>query len=345
MKTAKLYGKEDIRVEEVAVPEIREDEVLVQVKASFICGTDVRMYKNGKPGIDETNPRVLGHEIAGVVEKVGARVSGYKPGMRAAIAPNYGCGICDTCISGNTQMCKEAKALGVTVDGGFAEYIKIPARAVRQGNITPIADHISFEEAALAEPLSCVYNAFQRIGIFPGDKVLVIGAGPIGIMHARIAVMAGASRVFINDLSEERLELAKKLVPSITPISGDVKEELEKLTNGKLADVVITAASVKPIQEAAFALAGLNGRIMFFGGLPKGNSIVSLDTNEIHYKQLTISGTTMQSLEQFRECLKLIEEGSIKVSDLVTSSSSLDNISEVISNVAAGKGLKSVITN
>jgi len=231
------------------------------------------------------------------------------------------------------------------MDGGFAEYVKIPARAVRQGNITPIADHISFEEAALAEPISCVYNAYQRIGIFPGDKVLVIGAGPIGIMHARIAVMAGASRVFINDLSPERLELAKKLVPSITPISGDVKEELEKLTNGKLADVVITAASVKPIQEAAFTLAGLNGRIMFFGGLPKGNSVVSLDTNEIHYKQLTISGTTMQSLEQFRECLNLIEEGSIKVSDLVTSSSSLDNISEVISNVAAGKGLKSVITN
>ncbi len=344
MKAARLYGQGDIRVEEIEIPEINEDEVLLKVKAAFICGTDVRFFKNGKTGINSNNPRVLGHEFAGIIDKVGNRISGYTPGIRVAVAPNYGCGVCDICIGGNTQMCHRARALGVNVDGGFAEFVKIPAQAVLQGNITPIGNNISFAEAALAEPLSCVYNAYERIGIKPGDKVLVIGAGPIGIMHTLIAVMAGASHIFINDLSRERLELAKNLVPSVIPIAGKVREELEKQTAGKLVDVVITAASVTAIQEMAFSLAGLNGRIMFFGGLPKGKSMVSLDTNEIHYKQLTISGTTMQSLRQYRNCLRLIEEGTLKVKDLITSSSPLNEISEVIANVAAGKGLKSVIT-
>jgi L-iditol 2-dehydrogenase len=344
MKAARLYGQGDIRVEEIQIPEINEDEILLKVKAAFICGTDVRFFKNGKPGIDADNPRVLGHEFAGIIDKVGSRVTRYTLGMRVAVAPNYGCGVCDICISGNTQMCGKALALGVSIDGGFAEYVKIPANAVRQGNITPISDSTGFEEAALAEPLSCVYNAYERIGINPGDKVIVIGAGPIGIMHAMIAVMAGATHVFINDLIRERLELAKKLVPTVIPIGGKVREELEKMTEGKLVDVVITAASVSAIQEMAFSLAGLNGRIMFFGGLPKGKSLVYLDTNEIHYKQLTISGTTMQNLRQYRDCLRLIEEGVLKVKDLVTSSSPLNEISDVIANVAAGKGLKSAIT-
>ena len=344
MKAARLYGQGDIRVEDIKIPEINEDEVLLKVKAAFICGTDVRFFKNGKPGIDADNPRVLGHEFAGIIDKAGSRVSGYTSGMRVAVAPNYGCGVCDICIGGNTQMCGDAHALGVSVDGGFAEYVKIPANAVREGNITPISDNTGFEEAALAEPLSCVYNAYERIGINPGDKVLVIGAGPIGIMHAMMAVMAGASHVFINDLSRERLELAKNLVPSVISVTGNVREKLEKLTEGKLADVVITAASVSAIQEMAFSLAGLNGRIMFFGGLPKGKSLVYLDTNEIHYKQLTISGTTMQNLRQYRDCIKLIEEGVLKVKDLVTSSSPMDEISDVIARVAEGKGLKSVIT-
>jgi len=343
MKAARLYGQGDIRVEEIKIPEINEDEVLLKVKAAYICGTDVRFFKNGKPGIDADNPRVLGHEFSGIIDKVGSKVSGYIPGMRVAVAPNYGCGVCDICIGGNTQMCDSANALGVSVDGGFAEYVKIPANAVRQGNITPISDNTGFEEAALAEPLSCVYNAYERIGINPGDKVLVIGAGPIGIMHAMMAVMAGASHVFINDLSRERLDLAKYLVPSVIPVTGNVREKLEKLTKGKLVDVVITAASVSAIQEMAFSLAGFNGRIMFFGGLPKGKSIVSLDTNEIHYKQLTISGTTMQNLRQYRDCLRMIEEGTLKVKNLVTSSSPLNEISDVIANVAAGKGLKSAI--
>ena len=344
MKAARLYGIEDIRVENIQVPEIAEDEVLLCVKASFICGTDVRFFKNGKPGNGD-EPLVAGHEIAGIIEEVGEKVSEYQVGQRVGVAPNYGCGVCDICISGNTQMCKQSEALGVSVDGGFAEFMRVPAAAVRQGNITPIDDNVSFEEAALAEPLSCVYNAYEKIGIYPGDHVLVIGAGPIGLMHAKVALMAGAAAVYINDISIERLELAKKLLPAITAIHGEnLQEKLSEHTSGRLADLVITAASVPVIQENAFSLAGMNGRIMFFGGLPKGRSVVQLDTNEIHYKQLTVAGTTRQSLRQYRDCLKLIGSGRLVVSDLITAAAALDDINEVIANVAAGIGLKSVIT-
>ncbi|MDA3959068.1 alcohol dehydrogenase catalytic domain-containing protein [Oceanispirochaeta sp.] len=344
MKAARLYGIEDIRVEDIPIPEINEDEVLIKVKASFICGTDVRFYKNGLPG-NSDQPLVAGHEIAGVVEKVGARIKGYAVGTRVGVAPNYGCGVCDLCTSGNSHMCLESEALGVSVDGGFAEYMRVPAAAVAQGNISPLEDSISFEEAALAEPLSCVYNAYEKIGIYPGDHVLVIGAGPIGLMHIRVAFLAGAAAVYVTDLSEDRLALAKKLIPEVTVLKNEtLDEDIKKYTGGRLMNLVITAASVSVIQESAFKYVGLDGRVMFFGGLPKGKSIVKLDTNEIHYKQLTVAGTTRQSLRQYRLCLKLIASGRLKVSDLVTASAPLDDINSIIANVAAGKGLKSVIT-
>ncbi|MCK5249103.1 MAG: alcohol dehydrogenase catalytic domain-containing protein [Spirochaetaceae bacterium] len=343
MKSARLYGIEDIRIEDIPIPEISEHEVLLRVKASFICGTDVRFYKNGKPGGSD-EPLVAGHEIAGIIEKVGTLAAGYHVGMRVGVAPNFGCGVCDICTGGNTHMCKDSEALGVTVDGGFAEFMRIPAAAVRQGNISPIADNLSFEEAAMAEPLSCVFNAYEKIGIYPGDHVLVIGAGPIGLMHVRMALLAGAASVYVTDISKERLDLAVRLNPELTALPSETLDEsVKKYTDGRLMNLVITAASVPSIQEAAFRYVGLNGRVMFFGGLPKGKSTVRLDTNEIHYKQLTVAGTTRQSLKQYRTCLKLLESGRLKVSDLITSSANLDRISEVIANVAAGKGLKSVI--
>ncbi len=343
MKSARLYGIEDIRIEDIPIPEISEDEVLLRVKASFICGTDVRFYKSGNPGAGN-QPLVAGHEIAGIIEKIGVNVRGYEAGMRVGVAPNYGCGVCDICTGGDTQMCLESEALGVTQDGGFAEYMRIPAAAVRQGNITPIADGLSFEEAAMAEPLSCVYNAYEKIGIYPGDHVLVIGAGPIGLMHIRMARLAGAAAVYITDLSEERLSLAKKLVPELIVLpADDLETAISHHTGGRLMNLVITAASAAAIQEAAFRYVGLEGRVMFFGGLPKGKSVVALDTNEIHYKQLTVAGTTRQSLRQYRICLKLLESGRLEVSDLITSSAKLEELSDVIANVAAGKGLKSVI--
>lgn len=346
MRAAVLTGKESLNIKEFDLPSIGPGEVLLRVKSAFVCGTDVRFYFNGRDGIDENNPRILGHEFAGIIEKVGEKVVGYEPGMRIAVAPNYGCGICDLCVSGHSEMCAASQALGVTVDGGFAEYVRIPEAAVRQGNLSPIPEGVSFSEAALAEPLSCVYNAYEKIGIYPGDTVLVIGSGPIGIMHCLIALMAGASKVFISDISEERMDLACKIDSRIMKLpAGDTQlSELKKLTNGKLANLVITAASVGAIQEQAFTLAGQNGRVMFFGGLPSGKSVVRLDTNEIHYKQLLVAGTTRQSLRQYRKCLELIDSKAIDIRPLITSKGSIDAVKQAILEARSGIGLKRAIT-
>ena len=345
MKAAALFGKESLNIIDAPVPEIGHGDVLVRIKSAFVCGTDVRFYFNGKPDVDAGHPRILGHEFAGIIEKIGKDVKGYVPGQPVAIAPIYGCGVCDVCVSGHSEMCVASEALGITIDGGFSEFVKIPEQAVRQGNISLIPDGVSFSEAALAEPLSCVYNAYEKIGIYPGDTVVVIGSGPIGIMHCLVALMAGACKVYISDISEQRMDLACNIDSRIQklPAGQQLLPELKRVTNGRLANLVITAASVGAIQEQAFSLVGQNGRVMFFGGLPSGKSTVSLDTNEIHYKQLLVAGTTRQSLRQYRKCLDLIAGNAINVKAIITAESPVEDVVQAIMEAKGGIGLKRAI--
>jgi L-iditol 2-dehydrogenase len=344
MRAALLYGKDDLRVEDVPVPDVGPGEILLKVKAAAICGTDIRMFRNGARGATPGNPLVLGHEVSGIVESVGPDVNGYRAGMAVAVAPNMGCGVCDECVSGNTQMCATYKAFGINIPGGFAPFMKIPREAVSQGNLAPIPEGGDFVSAALVEPLACVYNAFQRITIVPGDTVLIIGAGPIGLMHAKVAFMAGATKVFMNDLSAERLSLCREIEPSIIALeSAGLKERLSELTSGKGVSVCITAAPSADAQVLALEVVGVNGRVMFFGGLPEGKSKVPLDTNLVHYKQITISGTSRQSLIQYRQTLALVASGRLVVKDLVTKSTPVDEIRASFEQVIMGKGLKNVI--
>ena len=344
MRAARLYGKEDLRVEDLPVPEVAAGEILLRVKSAAVCGTDIRMYRNGARGVGPDTPLVLGHEVAGVIERVGAGVSGYREGMRVAVAPNMGCGVCDMCVSGNTQLCATYKAFGINIPGGFAQFMRIPEGAVRQGNLAEIPPGADFTDAALVEPLSCVYNAFQRSAIAAGDTVLVIGAGPIGLMHAKLALMGGAARVFMNDIIAERLELCTRTEPSIVAVTGaSLVERIKELTGGRGVDVCITAAPVPEIQTVALEVAAVNGRVMFFGGLPEGKSKVALDTNLIHYRQLIVSGISKASLIQYRKTLGLVASGAVSVKDIVTSISPIDGIKASFEQVMQGRGLKNVI--
>jgi len=344
MQAARLHGREDLRVDTVPVPEAGPGEVLLRVKASALCGTDIRMFRNGARSATPDHPLVIGHEVSGVVEAVGAGVTGYAPGQPVAVAPNMGCGICDQCVSGNTQMCPTYRAFGINLPGGFASFMNIPQEAVRQGNLSPIPEGVDFVSAALVEPLSCVYNAFQHVAIVPGDTVLVIGAGPIGLMHAKVALMAGAARVYMNDLSAERLALCRGKEPAIVALPSDgIRERISDLTHGRGVSVCITAAPSGDAQVLALEVTGLNGRVMFFGGLPEGRSKVPLDTNLIHYRQLTVTGTSRQSLSQYRATLDLVASGRLVVKDLVTLSTPLDGIRASLDAVMQGKGLKNVV--
>ena len=337
MKAVRLYGKEDLRVVDVAIPAPTEGEIVVRSGAALICGTDVRMYRNGASAL----PVILGHELAGTIAAVGPKVTHYREGMRVAVAPNMGCGVCDECVSGHTELCPELRALGINLDGGFAEYFTVPAAAVSQGNVVEIGANVSFAEAAIAEPLSCVYNSFERCHTQPGDVVLVIGAGPIGLMHAKLHKLAGAGKVIIHDINESRLDICKQEDGSFVTVGPDrAKERIYELTGGRGADVTITAASAAATQQFAFQVAALNGRVIFFGGLPKGQEQVSLDTNIIHYKMITVTGTSRQSLRQYRHCLKLIDQGVLDVSRVITRTFPLEEAQVAIETVIRGEGLK-----
>ncbi|MEE8440197.1 MAG: alcohol dehydrogenase catalytic domain-containing protein [Spirochaetia bacterium] len=344
MKAARLFGKQDIRYVEVARPHAGPGEIILRTKAASVCGTDVRFFSNGRPGVDEGHPITLGHELSGIVDEVDSDAAGYESGMRVAVAPNFGCGLCDFCVSGQSHLCNMTEAIGVTIDGAFAEFVRIPVAAVRQGNVVEIPEQLSFEEAALAEPLSCVYNAYERIGIHPGEVVLIIGSGPIGIMHAKVALMAGAAKVFLNDVNAARLEQAKSIEPRLEVLqSSGLTEEIARRTDGRMCDLVITAAGVAAAQQMSFGLAGVNGRIMFFGGLPKGESVVELDTNEIHYKQLTVSGTTRQSLRQYRKCMQLMSDGILDIGAVITARRPMSELKNILRSVGNDDNLKTAV--
>ncbi len=331
---------------EVPVPVIGQGELLLKVKAAAVCGTDVRMIDNGAAGASEEKPLTLGHEFAGVIEKVGEGVADiWKPGLSVSVAPNFGCGTCDFCVSGNGHLCQTYQAFGINIDGGFAEYVRIPEKTVLQGNVAPIPEGVSFAAAALNEPLSCVFNGFERNRVSPGDAVLVIGAGAIGIMHAMLAVMAGASPVVLNDLSTERLELAKKILPHVVTVDGtvDLKVFTKEITGGKGFDAIVTAAPVPKIQQDSLELAAVNGRICFFGGLPKDREQVALNTNLIHYKQLIVSGTTRASLAQFRQTLRFVAAGTVPSDSLITSRKPIEFLPELVSLARQAAGLKHVV--
>lgn len=338
MKAARLFGKDDLRVEAIPDPTLGEGEILVRVRAAMICGTDVRMLKNGA----KVTPVTLGHELAGVIEELGAKVAGYQRGQPVAVAPNYGCGVCDSCVSGQGQHCPDLRAIGIHLDGGFAELVRVPAAAVAQGNVCPIPASLSFAEAALAEPLSCVYNSFERAHMVPGDSVLIVGAGPIGLLHAKLYRLAGAGQVLIHDLNEQRLADCARHDPTFVTIGADrVKEQVLERTRGRGADVIVTAASSAAAQQLAFQLAALDGRVIFFGGLPAGKEVVGLDTNVIHYKQITVTGTTRQSLAQYRRCLALLGSGRLAVQGVITATYPIDRASDAFAAAARGEGLKS----
>ena len=339
MLAARLYGKEDLRVEEIPTPEINENEMLLRVKAALICGTDVRMYKNG---LGEY-PRILCHEFAGVVEKVGANVPGYKAGQRVTVAPNIGCGICDMCVFGLSHNCNKLVAIGIHLDGGYAEYVKIPSEALRLGNVVPISDSTSFEAAASNEALSCAFSAFERYNVIPGDTVVIIGAGAIGLMHAKLAKMAGAAKVIMNDISETRLNEIVAIDPSIIAVKDDLAEHVHKETGGIGANVVITACGAAKPQQVALEIAAMDGRVSFFGGLPKDKSQVLLDTNLIHYKQLIVTGTTRSSHKHYRSTLGFIANGLVDVDQLVTHRFPLEDIKSAFSNAISAKGLRQAI--
>ncbi len=323
-------------------PRLKRNNAIIKVNACSVCGTDFRIYNHGSERI--APPRIVGHEVTGTLVKVGSEIKEFKPGEKINIAPAIGCGNCYDCKNGHSNLCNDLETIGYQYDGGFAEYMEIPFKAFKEGNVIKVMDSIDSKEAAVAEPIACCINAQEYLDIEREDNVVIFGAGFIGCMHAELALSKGAANVIIVELSEKRARRADEMIEDlvvINPTETGLKEEIYNLTDDRGADVAITACSSGKAQESAQEIIANRGRISLFGGLP-GESKGFVDSNKIHYKELSIFGVHASTPEQNRKALNWIAGGELEVKKYITSFP-LTKIEEAFNEIRVGNVIKAVI--
>ncbi len=235
MLAAVYHGPGDLRVEEVGVPKIGAGEILVKVLSASICGTDLRIYHGSHRMYAPGTVRIPGHEVVGTIAEIGEGLVGFTRGERVFVAPNMGCGHCAQCVSGNNNLCANYGAIGVTMDGGFAEYMRVPAKSVQQGNVIQVSESVDPAVAALMEPFACVLRGQNALHMQPGETVLVIGAGPIGVMHTKLAKARGAGRVIVSEPVADRAAQARRMGAdrAVNPLEEDLKAAIAEESQGR----------------------------------------------------------------------------------------------------------------
>lgn len=346
MIAAKYTLGAGFNIGEAQVPAIAEDELLVRVEATSICGTDLKIVRSGHRKLRPGQTIILGHEFVGTIEMAGGRVPNYVVGLRVGVAPNIGCGRCEMCGRGLMNMCPDYSAFGIDRDGSHTEFVCIPAAAIAQGNVIPLSPDILPIEAALAEPLSCVVNGMRASQLQAGDAVLIYGAGPMGLLNLLLALASGAASVWVVDLDDGRLEKARALGANdvFNPARGSVKDWVAGLTHGRGVDVVVTATPSRQVQQEAVELLAPFGRLCLFAGLPSAESMVELNTNAIHYKNLIVTGMTGGTPQDYRMALKLVESRRVDVRQIVSHVFSLREIGQAYEVALSGAGMKIVMT-
>ena len=341
MKAAVVFRKNNIRITEVPRPRAGRGEVVVKVRASGICATDVKIL--GGAGIPADLPAILGHEVAGTVDEVGqgAEECLLHIGQRVAVYPIAACGECLYCRQGRNSLCLHEHGLGHGDDGGFAEYVRIPAEVVRLGGVIDIGD-MPFDLAAMIEPTSCCIAAADQCGTKSGDTVVVVGAGPLGLLHTVVSTALGAGVVCV-DVNEERLVKAKGLGAkrAINPEKEDAQEVVRQMT-GVGADVVIAAVGFPQVMENYLSLVRNGGVFNIFGGTPRG-VMMAVDPRWIHYGEIVLTGTFASSVNQFRRAFSFVREHAQDIEAVISSRCALDDILAAVRRVQNGEGTKSVL--
>lgn len=341
MKAAVYYGKEDIRVSQVADPTIAAGEILLSIEACSVCGTDLRTFRNGDKKI--APPRILGHEFCGTVLDSRNPSSGLSKGDRVVMYIVLSCGECKYCRSGRENLCTNRTTMSYHHDGAFAPYVVVPEKAIRRNSLFKVTSNQTSEQMSLAEPLGCVTNAHTHLNIGLKDRVAIIGSGPIGAMHAVLARLQGAQIVHMIDINEKRLEMMKRFdidgVILSTKDGAHLQTALD-LTDGEGFDVVIVAVSSAAAQADALEIAGKGARVEFFGGLPKSNPTAVLNTNHLHYKELIVSGSYSEKISDFQAAYQLIQSGRFPADKFITHVLPLDRIHDSFSMMESGEALK-----
>jgi len=344
MKAAIYEGPGKMVVKEVPTPEPKPGEILLKVKTCAVCGTDVRIYTYGQKNVKP--PMILGHEIGGIIEEIGQDVEGdFQKGDIVTVVTSVGDQTCYYCQKGYYNLCDNPRYIGYYFPGGFAEYVIIPEQAVKGNNIIKIDVDIDFPEISMIEPLSCCVNGQEYLNIQAGEIVVIFGGGPIGCMHAELARVKQAEKIILIDIVEEKLELAKKV--GVTHVINSGKEDVEKkikaLTDGHGADVVITACSVKNVQETALEITAKKGRISYFAGVTKDDPFIKFNSNILHYNEISLFGAFASYRKQFEMAYDLIASGHIDAKKFITHKFPLDDIIKAFELKSRGEGLKSII--
>ena len=330
MKALIMDEERHLIVKDMPKPQEKDENIIIKVEAASICGTDMRTFLKGNAKIDP--PRILGHECAGTIIHAGslAKEHGYHEGERVTVAPAIGCGQCPACKKGHTNMCDHLTTIGFQYEGVFAPYVEIPKQAIIMENVIKLSDNISYDNASLIEPAACALNGQSYMHIESGDHVVIYGSGIIGCIHAELARLAGASKIIMVEIAKPRIEIAKKMIPDIiviNPKEQDTVEEVKRITNGRGANVVITALSVPSAHTEAQIIAAKRGRISLFGGIA-GDGKGYLDSNLIHYKELSIHGVHATTAGMMKEIIRYVEEGKLNLEKYVTDVYDLKDISE-----------------
>ena len=315
MTAAILYGSENLKIESVDIPKVAMDEALIRVKVALTCGTDLKVWKRGYHARMIVPPAVFGHELSGVVESLGSEVNGgLKVGARVVPSNSAPCNVCLFCRKGQTNLCEDL----LFNNGAYAEYIRIPGRIVRQ-NMLEIPEHVSFQDAAMVEPLACVLRGIHETGIQPGETTVVIGCGPIGLKFIRILAGRGVKVIALGKRPNQ-IRAAEKFgarAALIAPDLSDPVKTVRELTEGSRgADSVIEAVGTAQTWEWALQMVRRGGVVNLFGGCARG-TVVPVDPNALHYSEITIKSTFHHTPRFIREALEAIARGEVRSSDFV----------------------------
>ncbi|VDC33632.1 zinc-dependent dehydrogenase [Pseudogemmobacter humi] len=342
MKAAILTAPNALVTGEVADPAAEPGDLILRVRAATICGTDIRIWR-GRKTAGVRYPSVIGHEFSGDVIEGGGL---FQPGQRVSVCPPIPCGGCHYCQRGMENLCPDLIAIGYEIDGGFAEYIRIPARALAMGNAHLLPDHVSHEEAALVEPMACVLNGQDKVGLTLGDTVVILGSGPIGTLHIKLAKLRGAGRIIVSEPNAGRRKMALDAGAdvAIDPTATDLRAAVLAETRGLGADVAICAIGIPALAREAVGLVRKRGRVSLFAGFSKGE-IGQLDINAVHYDEITLTGAFGLTRANYGDSLNLIADGRIEVASMVSHRYGLEDCLGAFEMAEGGGAMKVALIN
>lgn len=347
MLAARVHGQRMLSIDTVNRPEAGDGEIRIRVKACSICGSDKRIYNYGD--FRAQYPVIIGHEIAGVIDQVGAGVTDLCVGDSVCVAPGYGCGHCRNCIKGQPTVCLNPyPSVGYAISGGFAEYMVVPKYLCTQGFVNKIPEGLPFDEACLAEVIACAVNAHDRIHVALGDHVLILGAGPAGIIHAHLCKLYGATKVTLAQRGSLRLQMAMEKFSDVVDDTICMKEEdvataYAERNGGRMPDVVIVCAPSKDAQALACNVVAPLGRVNFFAGLPASDCMTTINANLLHYKEFSISGASSSKQIDNVTALELLSKRIIDGKKLISAKFPLKDMGEAFAFAEAKHCLKVVV--